>query len=313
MITAFGNVDAAVNALKAGAFDFVSKPVDLAVLRRLVQTALKLGEQRKAETQGSNDKLIGQSACHAVGAPNHCQGRAQPGTGLHPRRVGYRQGTGRAHDPRSRAARCRSLRAGQLRRHSLRTDGIRVLRPQEGQLSPVPAPTRKACSRPHPGGTLFLDEVADLPMHMQVKLLRVIQEKALRAVGSTAEIPIDVRVLSATHRDLSKLVEQGQFRQDLFYRINVIEVKVPPLRERIEDIPMLAERYLDRIAPEWGIERRRNSRTPRSRHSRSTVFPATCVNSRTSSNARSPCATTVALKSMTCACRNPASASPRPR
>ena len=105
------------------------------------------------------------------------------------------------------------------------------------------------------GGTLFLDEVADLPMHMQVKLLRVIQEKAVRPIGFNGEIPIDVRMLSATHKDLHRVVEQGEFRQDLYYRINVIEVHVPPLRGRAADIDLLADRYLDRIAPEWGIER----------------------------------------------------------
>jgi two-component system, NtrC family, response regulator PilR len=105
------------------------------------------------------------------------------------------------------------------------------------------------------GGTLFLDEVGDLPTHMQVKLLRVIQEKTVRPIGARQETPVDVRIVSATHRNLAKLVEQGAFRQDLYYRINVIELRVPPLRERREDIPELAARYLDRVAPDWGIER----------------------------------------------------------
>jgi two-component system response regulator PilR (NtrC family) len=105
------------------------------------------------------------------------------------------------------------------------------------------------------GGTLFLDEVADLPMHMQVKLLRVIQEKAVRPIGARHEVPVDVRILSATHKNLARLVEQGTFRQDLFYRINVIEVRVPPLRERRDDIPLLAARFLDRIAADFGVER----------------------------------------------------------
>jgi two-component system response regulator PilR (NtrC family) len=104
-------------------------------------------------------------------------------------------------------------------------------------------------------GTLFLDEVADLPIHMQVKLLRVIQEKTVRPIGGRTELSVDVRILSATHKDLAKLVEAGAFRQDLFYRINVIEVRVPTLRERREDVPLLAARYLDRMAPDWGIAR----------------------------------------------------------
>jgi len=254
MITAFGNVDAAVNALKAGAFDFVSKPVDLAVLRRLVQTALKLGEQRKAETQGSNEKLIGQSAAmQAVRqtiakvarsqAPVYIRGESGTGKELVARMI---------HELGPRAAGpFVPVNCGAIPSELMESE---FFGHKKGSFTGANA-DKEGLFQAAAGGTLFLDEVADLPMHMQVKLLRVIQEKAMRAVGSTAEVPIDVRILSATHRELSKLVEQGQFRQDLFYRINVIEVRVPPLRERAEDIPLLAERYLDRIAPEWGIER----------------------------------------------------------
>jgi two-component system response regulator PilR (NtrC family) len=254
MITAFGNVDAAVNALKAGAFDFVSKPVDLAVLRRLVQTALKLGEERKAETQGSNDKLIGQSAVmQSVRATIAKVARSQA-----PVYIRGESGTGKElvarmiHDLGPRAAGpFVPVNCGAIPSELMESE---FFGHKKGSFTGAGA-DKEGLFQAAAGGTLFLDEVADLPMHMQVKLLRVIQEKALRAVGSTTEVPIDVRILSATHRDLSKLVEQGQFRQDLFYRINVIEVKVPPLRERSEDIPQLAARYLDRIAPEWGIER----------------------------------------------------------
>jgi len=254
MITAFGNVDAAVNALKAGAFDFVSKPVDLAVLRRLVQTALKLGEERKAEAQGSNERLIGQSAAMAAvrqtiakvarsQAPVYIRGESGTGKELVARMIhelGPRAGG--PFVPVNCGAIPTELMESEFFGH------------RKGSFTGA-ANDKEGLFQAAAGGTLFLDEVADLPMHMQVKLLRVIQEKALRAVGSTSEVPIDVRILSATHRDLSRLVEQGQFRQDLFYRINVIEVRVPPLRERSEDIPSLAARYLDRIAPEWGIER----------------------------------------------------------
>lgn len=260
MITAFGNVDAAVNALKAGAFDFVSKPVDLAVLRRLVQTALKLGEERKAEAQGSNDKLIGQSAAmQSVRATIAKVARSQA-----PVYIRGESGTGKElvarmiHELGPRAAGpFVPVNCGAIPTELMESE---FFGHKKGSFTGA-ATDKEGLFQAAAGGTLFLDEVADLPMHMQVKLLRVIQEKALRAVGSTTEIPIDVRVLSATHRDLSKLVEQGQFRQDLFYRINVIEVKVPPLRERSEDIPMLAARYLDRIAPEWGIERPQLSST----------------------------------------------------
>jgi two-component system response regulator PilR (NtrC family) len=105
------------------------------------------------------------------------------------------------------------------------------------------------------GGTLFLDEVADLPLHMQVKLLRVIQEKSVRAVGETREIPIDVRILSATHRKLDELVKAGKFREDLYYRINVIELRVPALRERLDDVPPLVDMLLDRVSRQIGVPR----------------------------------------------------------
>ncbi|BFM03702.1 hypothetical protein Psyaliredsea_23490 [Psychrobacter alimentarius] len=104
------------------------------------------------------------------------------------------------------------------------------------------------------GGTLFLDEVADLPLAMQVKLLRAIQEKTVRAIGDTKEIPVDIRILSATHKNLSQLVQEGAFRQDLYYRINVIELKLPTLNTRRDDIPVLAEHFLGMIAHEWQLE-----------------------------------------------------------
>jgi two-component system response regulator PilR (NtrC family) len=105
------------------------------------------------------------------------------------------------------------------------------------------------------GGTLFLDEVADLPLHMQVKLLRVIQEKAVRPVGETREVPVDVRILSATHRKLEELVKAGRFREDLYYRINVIELHVPSLRERLDDVPPLVDMLLDRVSKQIGVSR----------------------------------------------------------
>ncbi|MGD9583135.1 MAG: sigma-54-dependent transcriptional regulator [Lysobacterales bacterium] len=254
MMTAFGNVDAAVQALKNGAFDFVSKPVDLTVLRRLVQTALRLGEERKAEVSVSNERLLGNSAeMQEVRATVAKVARSQA-----PVFIYGESGTGKelvarmVHELGPRAAGpFVPVNCGAIPTELMESE---FFGHRKGSFTGASG-DKEGLFQAASGGTLFLDEVADLPMHMQVKLLRVIQEKALRPIGFNGEIPIDVRILSATHKDLQRLVEQGEFRQDLYYRINVIELHVPPLRGRGEDIDLLADRYLDRIAPEWGIER----------------------------------------------------------
>ena len=257
IITAYGSVDIAVNALKAGAFDFVSKPVDLAVLRRLVQSALKLAEERKAEpapVASGPSPLLGSSAAiedvrQTVAkvarsqAPVYITGESGSGKELVARQI---------HELGPRASgpfvpvNCGAI-PGELMESEF-------FGHKKGSFTGAAA-DKDGLFQAANGGTLFLDEVADLPMHMQVKLLRVIQEKAVRPIGARQEVPVDVRVLSATHKNLARLVEQGTFRQDLFYRINVIEVRVPPLRERREDIPLLASRFLDRVAPDWGVEK----------------------------------------------------------
>ena len=251
MITAYGNVDAAVVALKAGAFDFVSKPVDLAMLRRLVQTALKLGEERRSETTTTESKLIGDSPAMeqvraTIGklarsqAPVYISGESGVGKELVARQIhelGPRAGG--AFVPVNCGAIPSELMESEFFGH------------KKGSFTGAHADKDGLFQTAH-GGTLFLDEVAELPLHMQVKLLRVIQEKSVRAIGGRGEVAIDVRILSATHKNLARLVEQGQFRQDLFYRINVIELRVPPLRERKEDIPKLAGRVLERLARDHG-------------------------------------------------------------
>ena len=140
------------------------------------------------------------------------------------------------------------------------------------------------------GGTLFLDEVADLPLSMQVKLLRAIQEKAVRAVGAASEETTEVRILSATHKDLARAVEDGQFRQDLYFRLNVIELPMPSLRERVEDIPELTGGILQRLAA--GLRRRstRDRREPPCKLCRATPFPATSASWKTCSSEPSRCA-----------------------
>ncbi|HJU40370.1 MAG TPA: sigma-54 dependent transcriptional regulator, partial [Tahibacter sp.] len=253
MITAYGNVDAAVTALKAGAFDFVSKPVDLAMLRRLVQTALKLGEARRAEAGTNESKLVGDSvAMQQVRATIAKLARSQA-----PVYISGESGVGK------------ELVARQIHEQGPRTAGPFVpvncgAIPSELMESEFFGHKKGSFTGAHAdkdglfqtaqGGTLFLDEVAELPLHMQVKLLRVIQEKSVRAIGGRGELAVDVRILSATHKNLAKLVDAGQFRQDLYYRINVIELRVPPLRERREDVPKLVGRVLQRLASDTGTQ-----------------------------------------------------------
>ena len=251
MITAYGNVDAAVDALKAGAFDFVSKPVDISVLRRLVQTALKLSEEKRSEQSTSGNKLIGDSApMNELRATIAKVARSQA-----PVYIAGESGTGKElvarliHElgPRA-AAPFVPVNCGAIPSELMESEFFGHKR---GSFTGAQT-DKDGLFHAAQGGTLFLDEVAELPMHMQVKLLRVIQEKAVRPIGARAEVGVDVRILSATHKNLARLVELGSFRQDLFYRINVIELKVPPLRDRREDIPKLAGRVLERLAKDGG-------------------------------------------------------------
>ena len=262
MITAYGNMDAAVNALKAGAFDFVSKPVDINMLRRLVQTALRLSSERRdgedeaaatpsIETAPGAQRLTGDSAAMQQvratiaklarsQAPVYISGESGVGKELVARLI-HEQGprAGGPFVPVNCGAIPSELMESEFFGH------------KKGSFTGAQN-DKEGLFQTANGGTLFLDEVADLPMHMQVKLLRVIQEKAVRPIGGRAEVPVDVRILSATHKDLARLVEAGHFRQDLFYRINVIELRVPPLRERREDVPRLTARILSRLAEDSG-------------------------------------------------------------
>ncbi|MDI3262254.1 MAG: sigma-54 dependent transcriptional regulator [Fulvimonas sp.] len=255
MITAYGNVDAAVNALKAGAFDFVSKPVDIAMLRRLVRTALKLAEERRGAGQEpaarGDERLVGDSPAMqqvriAIGklarnqAPVYIAGESGVGKELVARLI-HEQG------PRA-AGPFVPVNCGAIPAELMESEFFGHRR---GSFTGAHADKEGLFQAAH-GGTLFLDEVAELPLHMQVKLLRAIQEKAVRPIGAREEVPVDVRILSATHKNLAALVEQGQFRQDLFYRINVIELRVPPLRERRGDVPRLAAHILRQLAAKNG-------------------------------------------------------------
>jgi two-component system response regulator PilR (NtrC family) len=247
VITAHGNVESAVEALKAGAFDFVSKPVDLQVLRNLVTTALRLSGGRARPRHTLVGDSPGMQAVRGLvarlarsQAPVYISGESGTGKELVARLI-HEQGA-RAEGPFvpvNCGAIPQDLMESELFGHKKGSF--------TGALGDKPGLFQAAS-----GGTLFLDEVADLPTPMQVKLLRAIQEKAVRPVGAQAEVPVDVRILSATHKDLAALVREGRFRQDLFYRINVIELRVPPLRERREDVPGLADHVLARLAERLG-------------------------------------------------------------
>ena len=248
MITAHGNVDAAVLALKAGAFDFVSKPVDIGMLRRLVQTALRLAEEKKTgQPSAASSRMLGDSPAiqelratiaklARSQAPVYISGESGVGKELVARLI-HEQGP-RASGPFV------PVNCGAIPSELMESEFFGHKR---GSFTGAQS-DKDGLFQTASGGTLFLDEVAELPIHMQVKLLRVIQEKAVRPIGGRAEVPIDVRILSATHKNLAKLVETNHFRQDLYYRINVIELRVPPLRERLQDIAKLAGRVLERLA-----------------------------------------------------------------
>jgi len=249
MITAHGNMTSAIEALKAGAFDFVSKPVDLQVLRNLVNTALKL-----AERSGLPDRrLIGGSAVmQSVRATIAKLARSQA-----PVYVSGESGTGKElvarmiHEQGPRADRpFVPVNCGAIPQELMESE---FFGHKKGSFTGAVA-EKLGLFQAAGGGTLFLDEVADLPLHMQVKLLRAIQEKSVRPVGMEKEVTVDVRILSASHKDLDKLVKAGQFRQDLFYRLNVINLHVPALRERREDIRELAEHILGRLAEQSGVD-----------------------------------------------------------
>jgi len=243
VITAHGNMETAINALKSGAFDFINKPVDLEVLRRLVNTALNLSSMdAKTERQiiGTSRDMKEVRATIAKlarsQAPIYISGESGVGKELAARLI-HEQG------PRSEAlfvpVNCGAI-PGELMESEF-------FGHKKGSFTGADA-DKQGLFQAASGGTLFLDEIAELPAHMQVKLLRAIQEKKIRPVGENKEVSVDVRILSATHKDLGALVEDGKFRQDLFYRINVIELHIPPLRERPEDIPVLVEYILSRYS-----------------------------------------------------------------
>ena len=255
VITAHGNVEAAVRALKLGAFDFVSKPLDISDLRKLVGQALKLSGSRIADETVRSTRLLGESAAMQrlrelisrvarSQAPVHITGESGTGKELVARLI---------HDSGSRRdAAFVPVNCGAIPSELMESE---LFGHRKGSFTGAVA-DKPGLVQAAEGGTLFLDEVADLPLPMQVKLLRLIQERTVRPVGEQRETPVDVRILSATHRDLGELVAAGRFREDLYYRLNVIELQVPALRQRLEDVPEMAQMLLARLGRRSGTEAR---------------------------------------------------------
>ena len=249
VITAHGNIETAVQALKLGAFDFISKPLDLNHLRNIVENALKVDD----EHINGQSKLLGNSEAmrelrdmidkvSRSQAPVHISGESGTGKELVARLI---------HDTGPRAegpfvpVNCGAIPAELMESEFF---GHR-----KGSFTGAVS-DKVGLVQSADGGTLFLDEIADLPLAMQVKLLRVIQEKTVRPVGSSREEQANARILSATHRSLGDMVAKGEFREDLYYRINVIELKVPALRERGDDVILLAKHILKRLDPNAALD-----------------------------------------------------------
>lgn len=249
VITAHGNMDTAVEAMKAGAFDFLNKPVDLSTLRQLVDAAIS--SSSIPDNADEDTDIIGRAPAleklkHAIKklarsqAPIYISGESGSGKELVARSI-HKLGP-RKNKPFI------AVNCGAIPNELVESEFFGY---KKGAFTGATHDSEGLFQAAH-GGTLFLDEVADLPLAMQVKMLRAIQEKAVRPVGTQNEIKVDVRILCATHKNLHELVANNEFRQDLFYRLNVIQLDVPALRERKEDIPLLTEHIITRLDTDLG-------------------------------------------------------------
>ena len=253
MITAYGNMELGVSALKAGAFDVVAKPIDTERLRELVKAALQLTRvPANLDTIPSDHGLLGTSPgmqqlkeriykVARTQAPVFILGESGTGKELVARLIHHQ--SARVEQPFI------AVNCGAIPRDLMESE---FFGHQKGSFTGATS-DKAGFFRAAQGGTLFLDEVAELPMDMQAKLLRAIQEKHIRSVGAEQETPVDVRILCASHKDLALLVQQEKFRQDLYFRLNVIQIDVPRLAERSEDIPMLIRHFVRKYSADWGM------------------------------------------------------------
>jgi two-component system response regulator PilR (NtrC family) len=262
VVTAYGSPENAVTALKAGAFDYLTKPVDLRQFRAVVASAM--GRTRATPPPPPTDALPadgrGDPLRRLVGSSDamaHVRGLVEKvARSMAPVLVQGESGTGKElvaraiHDVSARAGQpFVAVNCGAIPETLLEAEFFGV---RKGAFTGANA-DRDGFFQAANGGTLFLDEIGDLPFAMQSKLLRAIQERAVRAIGATTEQTMNVRIVSATHKDLASEVQAGRFRQDLFYRLNVIDIKVPPLRDRLADLPAIADALLARLAREAGV------------------------------------------------------------
>jgi two-component system response regulator PilR (NtrC family) len=267
VITAFGSAENAVEALKAGAYDYLTKPVDLRQFRAVVASALgrspapvttpappaRRRERAAAAPVAALQRLAGDSpAMQQVRALVEKVARSMAPVLLHGESGTGKELVARAiHEVSPRAAQpFVAVNCGAIPENLLEAEFFGY---RKGAFTGA-ADDREGFIQAAQGGTLFLDEIGDLPLAMQSKLLRVIQERAVRPLGAVAEMPVNVRILSATHKDLAAEVQAGRFRQDLYYRLNVIRIVVPPLRERMGDLPAICEAVLRRIAADAGVD-----------------------------------------------------------
>jgi len=245
VITAYSSADGAVAAMQAGAFDYMAKPIELTRLRRLISQAVDLSRLSPAGSDGTQ-RLVGDSPVMRrlrddirrvarSNAPVHITGESGTGKELAARAI---HASGSRHDKPFVAVNCGAIPDGLVESE--------LFGAEKGAYSGA-IQRREGLFVAANGGTIFLDEIGELPMMVQVKLLRAIQERTIRPLGASREIPLDLRFISATHRDLQEMVVAGNFRQDLLYRLDVVRLHMPPLREHPEDIPQLAEVILQRI------------------------------------------------------------------
>jgi two-component system response regulator PilR (NtrC family) len=255
VITAHGNMDTAIQAMKKGAFDFVSKPVDLSALRQMVSSALKLSDTTlPRKDRRTRHILLGESP-----AMRNIRGKiAKLALSQAPVYISGESGSGKElvarliHQQSSRSDKpFVAINCGAIPHELMESE---FFGHKKGSFTGA-VTDKKGLFQAAEGGTLFLDEIAELPQSLQVKLLRAIQEKRIRPVGEHQEIPVDVRLLSATYRNLGEMVQAGTFRQDLYYRINVIDLYVPPLRERAMDIPDLTDHILTKLTQASGLNK----------------------------------------------------------